>query len=816
VLLATAASSMVKAWATAVESRRNLTERMAVHMAVLAASLIAFALEEGVRLGGISVTVLAAWVMSGWTATSLTLQMAHDSPNILEVPTAASPTGALLQLPAPVRALEWRVPLLSLSRLCSDLMPVALYAPQPAPRWLVLAATATSTILLWVAILRSLVPLLVVVVWDGQPPRRAMRPSMAEAVRLLRDALGTLSWAWKKSHEAFPPDRFMVADARHATRLGRITPASGSVLSRIAAMERATAALTVILAAASNFAIAAALLACGCGAVAPATAEAVLCVCIVVRAFSVNARIAAVMVSTEDMLREYRHIKRRHEHDRRHFHRRVYHEMRVPVNAITLAIEMLCGHDAAAEGIHLSEAARDIVGMIREGTRPMLQMLHDMVDTERAEEIEFRVAPRPTVLRTLVSRSIHEMQPVAWARHIRLGVRIEDDLPQWMELDSQRVQQVLTNLLSNALKFTAADGRGRVRVEAARVREGQHAGMLRMAVTDNGCGFDAADLPLLVQWFQEVGTPYVVVSRGTDLGLAIVREIAHNHGGSVDVASRTGGGSTFSVYLPLRPAAEAAAGATAEGAAQPPISAAVARVSDAMLRREPLPAQEVAARSVAAGTHTAREAGRAEVTGDRERAAAASARHAFLRCPQSSPALEQQPRSRVGDSDSLAAVADVPLQPIRGHRLRVLVVDDVESNRRLLARVLRRVLPDAPAIDMADDGDTALVMIRAAAARNEAYRVVCIDNFMPRLSGVETVRALHAENLCRDAALIGCTGNTMEADVAEFLRAGVSNVCAKPVNVRALAGIIRAWLAAAETQRAAEAGGGASEGGSHS
>jgi signal transduction histidine kinase len=584
VLLATAASSMVKAWATAVESRRNLTERMAVHMAVLAASLIAFALEEGVRLGGISVTVLAAWVMSGWTATSLTLQMAHDSPNILEVPTAASPTGALLQLPAPVRALEWRVPLLSLLRLCSDLMPVALYAPQPAPRWLVLAATATSTILLWVAILRSLVPLLVVVVWDGQPPRRAMRPSMAEAVRLLRDALGTLSWAWK-SHEAFPPDRFMVADARHATRLGRITPASGSVLSRIAAMERATATLTVILAAASNFAIAAALLACGCGAVAPATAEAVLCVCIVVRAFSVNARIAAVMVSTEDMLREYRHIKRRHEHDRRHFHRRVYHEMRVPVNAITLAIEMLCGHDAAAEGIHLSEAARDIVGMIREGTRPMLQMLHDMVDTERAEEIEFRVAPRPTVLRTLVSRSIHEMQPVAWARHVRVDLRIEDDLPQWVELGSLRVQQILANLLSNALTFTAADGRGRVQVEAARVREGQHAGMLRLSVRDNGCGFDADAVSRLVQWFQEVGTAHVVVSRGTGLGLAIVREIAHNHGGAVDVASRTGGGSTFSVYLPLRPAAEAAAGATAEGAAQPPISATAARVSAATPRR---------------------------------------------------------------------------------------------------------------------------------------------------------------------------------------------------------------------------------------
>jgi signal transduction histidine kinase len=147
-------------------------------------------------------------------------------------------------------------------------------------------------------------------------------------------------------------------------------------------------------------------------------------------------------------------------------------------------------------------------------------------------------------LQRLIQSSLESYLPMAREKNIALGYRAGAPLPR-IHADARRLQQVLTNLLSNALKFTPNGGNVEV---VARPEETQ---TVRVDVTDSGVGIPAPEVESLFNKYQQTTSGRISRHRGTGLGLAICKTIVEAHGGKIWVESEEGKGTTVSFSLPL-------------------------------------------------------------------------------------------------------------------------------------------------------------------------------------------------------------------------------------------------------------------------
>jgi signal transduction histidine kinase len=148
--------------------------------------------------------------------------------------------------------------------------------------------------------------------------------------------------------------------------------------------------------------------------------------------------------------------------------------------------------------------------------------------------------------RTLASAVVSQLQLLAEAAQVALTQTVAHDLPE-IYCDGQRVEQILTNLITNALKFTPPQGR--VTVNAKLLNDA-----LEFCVTDTGAGIDEAAQQHVFDRFYQVHTHANAQAKGTGLGLAIVKHLVELHEGSVSVSSQPNEGSTFCFTLPLNSA----------------------------------------------------------------------------------------------------------------------------------------------------------------------------------------------------------------------------------------------------------------------
>jgi signal transduction histidine kinase len=151
--------------------------------------------------------------------------------------------------------------------------------------------------------------------------------------------------------------------------------------------------------------------------------------------------------------------------------------------------------------------------------------------------------PQLVDLVELVSEAKQAVEASATRKRIDVRIEIEDKMAVPL-IDRARLKQVLLNYLSNAVKFTAEDGRVVVRLRA-------HAEQLVVEVEDNGIGISKEDLPRLFTQFQQLDGSSSKKYQGTGLGLAITRQVVEAQGGTVGVRSTPGKGSTFYACLPL-------------------------------------------------------------------------------------------------------------------------------------------------------------------------------------------------------------------------------------------------------------------------
>jgi len=221
----------------------------------------------------------------------------------------------------------------------------------------------------------------------------------------------------------------------------------------------------------------------------------------------------------------------------------VSHQLRNPLTSIRMSLHLLLEERLGP----LNAKQTELLLAARDESERLTGIVEELLDLNRMEsgrallDIE-RISPHE-----LVQDSLEPFQVDARDKGIGLTNAVSDDLPEILG-DTKRLQHVMSNLLSNALRFTQPGGTVSVSAEA-------EPGMVRFAVTDTGTGIAASDVNRVFEPFYRV--PGQEKPSGIGLGLAIVNEIIKTHGGSVGVTSEPGKGSTFWFTLPQAAGSEA-------------------------------------------------------------------------------------------------------------------------------------------------------------------------------------------------------------------------------------------------------------------
>jgi two-component system phosphate regulon sensor histidine kinase PhoR len=237
---------------------------------------------------------------------------------------------------------------------------------------------------------------------------------------------------------------------------------------------------------------------------------------------------------------ELRHSERL----RRELTANVSHELRTPLTSIKGFTETLLDGAMADE-----EMGRRFLTIISGESDRLVKLVDDLLDLSRLESKRVTLDSRPVDVTALVGHTVDKLRPLAQTS----GLILEHEAPTevWVTADRDRLEQVLTNLIDNAIKYTPAGGRVNVRVVQAD-------GEVEVSVSDNGAGIRAEDLPHVFERFYRADrsrarSPSIqrgAGSGGTGLGLAIAKHIVEAHGGRISVRSQLDEGTTFTVALP--------------------------------------------------------------------------------------------------------------------------------------------------------------------------------------------------------------------------------------------------------------------------
>lgn len=428
------------------------------------------------------------------------------------------------------------------------------------------------------------------------------------------------------------------------------------------------------------------------------------------------------------------------------------HEIRTPLHGV-LGLAEILSHSS------LEESDQATVQAIQASGRLLLTIVNDILDLSRLEKGQLHLETIPFQLDQVLGNVIDLNLPGARHKNLGLWLRIEPGIPSLLQGDPTRLQQILMNLVSNALKFT---GQGEV-VISARPLQGQ----IRLEVTDSGEGIAAADMERLFQPFEQLDSSITRRFGGSGLGLAISQALAQSMGSQIQVESQPGVGSKFYLNLPLP--------------------------SQCVDAEAPLAGKRVRL----LGLHAEAERSTASVL------VRAGARLVdqdepcdwFLCAREGQPVPEGARAIWLGEQEMPVGFQQrlhLPLtlrhllnptscaQPAaaRTRGQQALVVEDNSVNQRVMLGMLKRLGWDA---EVASNGLEALELL----ARQD-YPVVLMDLQMPVLDGLETTRRIRQQSLPQPYIIV-VTANAF-LEVKETVRqAGANDILTKPLHLEELA-----------------------------
>jgi signal transduction histidine kinase/CheY-like chemotaxis protein len=218
------------------------------------------------------------------------------------------------------------------------------------------------------------------------------------------------------------------------------------------------------------------------------------------------------------------------------------HELRTPLNSIMGLSESLLEQRRGP----LNENQQKSLEMIEASGGHLLELINDILDLSKIEAGKFDFYPQPISLEEFCRACLAFVKTQAYKKSITVTY-IPEPFVSKIFADPRRLKQIIVNLLINAVKFTSENGRVTLRVNADLGQD-----LIQFTVIDNGIGITPENLQRLFQPFVQVDSSFTRQYEGTGLGLTLVQKLTDLHGGSVQVESKFGEGSSFSINLPCK------------------------------------------------------------------------------------------------------------------------------------------------------------------------------------------------------------------------------------------------------------------------
>ncbi len=240
------------------------------------------------------------------------------------------------------------------------------------------------------------------------------------------------------------------------------------------------------------------------------------------------------------------------------------HELRTPLNGIIGIAESLL--DGAAG--KLPETVSSNLAMIISSGRRLSNLISDILDFSKLRNKDITLKMKPVDIKTLADVAIDLSAHLKADKNINIINLIPSDIPLMMA-DEDRMQQILINLISNAIKFTES---GKVEISAqVLVGENPDYSLMEVSVTDTGIGIYENKIPLIFEPFEQIDGSTTRLYNGTGIGLSITKDLIRLHGGYIEVESEPGKGSSFIFRIPIRRPPEALEPGVLQSNAQAPV-----------------------------------------------------------------------------------------------------------------------------------------------------------------------------------------------------------------------------------------------------
>ncbi len=224
------------------------------------------------------------------------------------------------------------------------------------------------------------------------------------------------------------------------------------------------------------------------------------------------------------------------------------HDLRTPLTIVISSIDYIARHYV---GKPLDADSIKLMETVLASTRGMANLVNDLLDLSKYQAGQMLLNKQTITIHEMIEESLQPFLLQFKRKNIQLNTNVNSELPR-IEADSGKIVQLMTNLLSNAMKFTPDNGSVTITVAEGKESEtGED--VIKVSVSDSGVGIKAEEIPLLFEQFRQVSSSNRTKEKGTGLGLAICKLIVQAHGGTIVVTSEYNKGTTFTFTLPVNP-----------------------------------------------------------------------------------------------------------------------------------------------------------------------------------------------------------------------------------------------------------------------